>query len=408
MAETLDVSRAQDLIRLGWAVAELRGRVFYRDRDPGVPRLPLPVRTGHALPLADERTAEEQLIEVIRLVPVLAAATDLCFAGGGTALRDGQQQTAVQPCSLADRVAQLAGSVPKDQSAAGWRSDWNAFTEALYQWDAQIQDTLAGRSFGESSSYQLGRGLAECTWSLDPDSGDESSSWAFLFGDERCLAITGLVNRLASVLDALTTQAIKGSLRTWHLVASNEQWRGGSAPIFLRKQALTWRDLLVGGVSPNSLVESKASVLRLATIRPIVRSVWIQCALGALSVAVISVGAWYLSQKHGLPGPLGQVVAGLGALGLTGSALLARAKTAANQLASKVRSAIDTDLAVEAATVAPNPPNDRAVRSQMPGRFAPPGSSSEALTLRDVHRAESVNGAADRRQQAHSIASNPS
>jgi hypothetical protein len=72
----------------------------------------------------------------------------------------------------------------------------DSFTEALYQWDAAIQDHLASASFGESSAYQLGRGLAECSWALDPNwPPNEVMGWEHVLGSERCVALTRLLER---------------------------------------------------------------------------------------------------------------------------------------------------------------------------------------------------------------------
>lgn len=385
VADGLTLSRAQSLIRLGWAVAELRGRAWFQESDPGRMSAPMPRRADRSLPLGDERSAEEQLIESVRLTPVLADDAELSFDGVGTAILDGQKHPAVQPCSMADRVAQLAAALPADKHEPAWAATWSAFTEAIYEWDARIQDTLAGGIYGESAAYQLGRGLAECTWALDPSSGNEVSSWAFLLSGERCITLSGLVQRLAGVLeDPLIVRAIQGSLRTWSQVATDEQWRAGGAPIMLRKQALLWRDLLLGGVKPQSLVKPLSIANTVKTIRPLVRSVWLQLSGAFASVAMLSVGAWLLSKGHGVPGPLGQLVAGLGAFGLSGSALSARAKTATNQLPGKVREAVDADLVVEDATIAPRAPTHRLRADNVPGRLAPPGSSAEPLSINDV------------------------
>ena len=195
--------------------------------------------------------------------------------------------------------------------------------------------------------------------------------------------MTRFIDRLSTTLDdPAKVQALKGSLAKWHEVAANEQWRADPAPKFLRDQAVLWRDLLVGELSPTALVQQKTRVLRIGTIRPLVRTLLPQVALIALSAIVFSIGAWLISSHH-VSGPLGQIVAGLGAVGVTGSALSTKAKSYTNQLGSKVRDAVETDLVVEAATVVPKPP--REARRQQPGRLAPPGSSSEPITIESLN-----------------------
>lgn len=47
-------------------------------------------------------------------------------------------------------------------------SAWSALTEPFYRWDAHTHDDLAALSFGAASACQLGRGLAELYWALNP------------------------------------------------------------------------------------------------------------------------------------------------------------------------------------------------------------------------------------------------
>jgi hypothetical protein len=206
--------RALQLIRFGWAVAELRGRVFYGSDDPG--RLSVDTtgatRTGHMPPFGEERSALEQLIETKKVVAGLAAAAAIPTDGSKMADADGHEpSTASQGFA---RVLQLADLVTWSGDRPSVHRAWNAFSEACYSWDAQIQDFLAASEFGASSAYQLGRGLAETSWSLDIEAGIESTtSWTHLLGVERCLILTGLVVRLTPLsVSSDVSKAIKGSL----------------------------------------------------------------------------------------------------------------------------------------------------------------------------------------------------
>src|SRR6266568_579145 len=132
----------RQLIRFGWAIAELRGRVRVANDDPAVPKAIHRNRKYHALPLSWERSAREQLIELGDVVITLANELDL--APNGAHLRDYQGDPASDTdIGTPNRVVDLAQAVPADPSDANWDRTWNAFTEALYLWDGDIQDKLA-------------------------------------------------------------------------------------------------------------------------------------------------------------------------------------------------------------------------------------------------------------------------
>src|ERR1035437_5109732 len=148
----VEPDRAKDLMRLGWAVAELRGRVGFGLNDPGRLIPAQPVRTDHALPLAEERSQAELRIEIKGVVAALATRTGLAFSGDGMEDADGNLP-AKDSCTGVQRVIDLGDAVPEDTDAATRAPTWSAFTEALYKWDAFIQDQLASATFGESSAY---------------------------------------------------------------------------------------------------------------------------------------------------------------------------------------------------------------------------------------------------------------
>ncbi len=88
-----DAERVLRALRLGWAMAELRGRLRPGHKlvhlDPFVPKL----RSEHALPLTGERGELEQLIEVEVAVGALAEQRALDFDVNqltGQALRAGR------------------------------------------------------------------------------------------------------------------------------------------------------------------------------------------------------------------------------------------------------------------------------------------------------------------------------
>ena len=207
---TQDADTVIAAFRFGWAIAELRGRyrpdVGHAEEQVGTPGLQ---RKEHALPLSTERSPAEQRIEVMRVVEGLSDRLALTFPSDGKTMF----QTLDVPMRALD-----AG--PKKASA------WNTLTEDFYNWDKQIQDTLVLWPL-LSAAYQLGRGLAETYWELDPTVTDphDSRSWEVILGSERVLALKRATARLSSFIDPLTIPAVSISLDAWAEVAIDPAWR---------------------------------------------------------------------------------------------------------------------------------------------------------------------------------------
>jgi hypothetical protein len=136
---TIQPDRAKCLMRLGWALAELRGRVGFGSRDPGRLLEVQPVRTDHALPLGEERSPAEQLIEVKKVVLTLAGEAGLAFRGDNMKDANGNVPVA-DSLTAAQRVVGLADAVPEHLNDPSRQANWNAFTEALYEVVATDED----------------------------------------------------------------------------------------------------------------------------------------------------------------------------------------------------------------------------------------------------------------------------
>jgi hypothetical protein len=264
-------------LRLGWFLAEVRGR----NRPGGQLGVGagLPQNDDHALPLRIERSPAELRIEAQKVVAQLAAHldvdTDSHGAGFGAAIDakarlldpvrapkastalqralgqlrmaqagrsyrgasgpptpqqalqtvmaavDSQQQVVAAAQdqaaaageqrgldALRDAVVALPAITGGDTDAARARVDlirgslqglvaaasapWEDLAELLWKFDAHIQDQLSASSEAQACGYQLGRGLAETYWALDPDDPDDPGApddaaagcrgWDFLLG----------------------------------------------------------------------------------------------------------------------------------------------------------------------------------------------------------------------------------
>jgi phospholipase C len=374
--ESGDAELIRSLIRLGWTVAELRGQLRVGDDDPAVPATVYRRRKAHALPLASERTSRERLVELNRVVVSLAKDLGLDAPTPGTALRDGYGNESSRPdISAAERVVELADAVPSRRDDPNWKPTWGAFTEAVYKWDGAIQDQLASEPFGKASAYQLGRGLAEITWALDPSAPvNDIDGWEFLLGTDRILAVTQLLERLDRYFAPLLTKSIMASLGRWQEVAANNDERTAKAVIALRLQAVLWRDLLVTNRDPKTLIGA-SKPLQAATIVPLLKRLWPQLLVGGLGIAVLTLAAVLLSSKNS--GTAGSAAAVLGFFGVTGSTVSARLKTSTTNFVAEVARGINADLVVDAITRLPT-------TSDETGAPALPGASLRQTTVDDL------------------------
>jgi hypothetical protein len=326
--------------RLGWAIAELRGRCRPDRIDKPIPDPgPAIVRTEHALPLANERSPTEQRIEVIHAVKGLSQELAVDFPLGG--------QTRPQQLDPFLDALSLRGSDP---------GAWDQLTNALYNWDAQIQDTLVLRP-SQAAAYQLGRGLSETYWSLDPGVTDanDARSWLFLLGKHRRDTLERYAARLVAFLDPLVLPAVKTSLEAWGGVAADERCRGQHDALKqLYAQGLMWRDLIRGERRPEDLDPVPVSDIfeEVRLIHKLWSAFWPQLALGALGAAVLVVGIVGL-----VAGTENRSISTaflvLGVLGVTLAGGYAKAKASAASVLETFRGAIDRERAGRAATLAP-------------------------------------------------------
>lgn len=205
-------------------------------------------------------------------------------------------------------------------------------------------------------------------------------SWTSLLGPERCVALTSLVVRLTPVAVTIdVSQCIKGALARWSdRVASKEFVSNNVTLVALRQQVALWRDLLLSGADPKAIVPANASLRRISMFLPAVRSLWPMAVAGLLSSALLGYAAYLMTTSHP-SGVTTTIVTALGIFGFTGATVAAKASTAANNLATHLRNAIETDELVEAATFVP-----RLAKGTQTSHSYRPGSISAPLTLDSI------------------------
>lgn len=189
-----------------------------------------------------------------------------------TEIASGVRQTNVLTGkSAAEWVRDVAEGIPEDPESPVFKREWDIFTETLYKWGAKVQDKLSARSFGASSAYQLGRGIAEISWALNPTADEHSvEGWLYLLGVNRCSALTEILQRLSADFQEGVSTAIVGSLKEWYNLAKTAAWpRNTDAVVLLRRQVYLWRDLLITDLTPEALInlERRSNKLR-ASLEP--------------------------------------------------------------------------------------------------------------------------------------------
>jgi hypothetical protein len=226
-----DAGRVLTAIRLGWVMAEVRGR-NRPDAPPGA-KANLPGPPGKALPLHVEQSPTELRIEAQSLLGTMSCDLGLDMGKDHTNLPkaiDDQAERLYEARRAAAGAAKApgrAGEVAASEAGPGLvaaageapevapgdpAAEWLSLQELILRFDAHIQDTLASGADTVACGYQLGRALAEPYWALDPGLPDKTPSpeaWWFLLGPERGGEMSRLAGRLTAYLHSLTAAATK-------------------------------------------------------------------------------------------------------------------------------------------------------------------------------------------------------
>ena len=297
-----------------------------------------------------ERTAVELRIEAQAVLCKLSV--DL---GVDAVTVDDQQQSRTEIIDQQARALADAG-----QQAPAAAAAWQALAGSIYGLDAHTQDTLAAQSDMESSAYQLGRGLAEVYWALDPLAECDPltpACWTFLLGEHRCGELTRLMGRLSSYFNPYCSPAIAGTLRLWQSVAGDQQWRqDGQA--YLYQQLRRWYELLILGQDPSTLIKPYALIRNWQTTLRVARALWVQIVTASVSLAMV-IAVITLVADDSSSAFVKSLLGVLGTVGLSTAAFQARLKNTAQSLLTRIRQDAYTDLVAAQIAVAPDKPGAR-------------------------------------------------
>ncbi len=382
MAVPDDYDTVMETMRLGWYIAEVRGRNEGRSQLPGGEKRPK--RTHHALPLRMERSPNELRIEAQAVLSAVAGklkvdaddthsshfsvevnseAKSLAEAAETPGAVSGQMST--DPAVVESAATTAAGA------AAG--CDLDSLEDLIYRFDAHIQDTLAAQSETVACGYQLGRALAECYWALNPDEAEGWASWSFLLGHERCGEIGRLLGRLSAYFHPYTAAAIAGSVKVWESVAATPDWRAEADTYpSLYQQIRRWYELILLKQDPTTLIQPYQMLKDFRLVWRAARLFWVQLVLAALAAAALA-GFAYLLATPGGNSAATTVLGGLGITGFSVAGLASKAKNDAQAMLTRVKQDAYTDLIAVAITTAPLPPTP-----------APPAKSGAFASSREA------------------------
>jgi hypothetical protein len=356
-------------LRLGWVMAEVHGR----NRLDDDPRLldPSIQRAKGVLPLAVERSPAELRIEAESVLKSLVDTDELNPVAND--LREGHQ-VAAAGTRAADQMTFLAKELHNARQrndAAATGDAWGKLAELLYLWDARIQDVLAADAFGIASAYQLGRGVAEVYWALDQQAKDGApGSWTWVLSTTRCDALKGMLERLAGNLPDGVVEAIAASLSEWRKVATSPTWRSQDGVLKqLNRQMQTWRDLLITGFDPQAVVGAAEGVRKARAVLPYLGAFLPE--LAGLVVAIFAVGGaiYFITSSHD---PFwGAILSGLGTLGVTSAAIVARLKVVAGNLVEQLQRLVKVDMIKANSLYLPTKPHSGLARA-LPSRESMP------------------------------------
>lgn len=390
MAVPEDAGDVVTAMRLGWNLAEVRGR-NRPDAPPGA-KAGLPGPPSHALPLHVEQSPAELRIQAQGVVATMAKklGVDLdkdgnsfssAIASQAKILADARESTAAAPAGPADSAvlvsarggaAAASGGPPEGSPfpaatgndplasnaiASDPAAQWDALEELIFKFDAHIQDTMASGPDTVACGYQLGRALAEPYWALDPTLDKTSKSpmsWWFLLGAERCSEMSRLVGRLTAYFDPYTAAAIAGSVQVWKHVAADENWRK-NADDALYRQIRRWYELVIMQQDPTTLVKPYALIRNFRMVKRALRIFWPELSGAIIAAAALSLFAGALGQDN----ISSLAKSAFGFIAITGfsiAGLAARFKNQAQAMVLRLRQDVYTDLVAVAITTAPLPP----------------------------------------------------
>ncbi len=340
-------------------------------------------RQAVAAARAQEQAQEQAQGHVPAAAPA-AAAVELELAGcageeaGAAALEQViavlQQAAEAGPGENPEAVAEAIRQRQQELAAAA-QGPWSELAELIWQFDAHVQDRLAAVSESQSIGYQLGRGLADTYWALDPGQPSGSTSWGFLLGERRCDELSRLTGRLAAYMGEYTAPAIAGSLEVWKDVARMPGWLGDPQHTeqALYSQIRRWFELVILGQDPTTLIRPAAGLKNFRTLQRALRLFGPELAATVVGLGFL-VALLFLINVEGAAAWLKTLSGILAVVGLSLAGLAATIKNSAQALLKRLRQDTYTDLVAIAVQTAPPPPGKSDIENAIARRRLTPAT----------------------------------
>ncbi len=393
-----DIEQVRYAFRLGWVIAELRGRYRpdrFGKREPG--RQDSFQRRDHELPLSNERSLTEIRVELFDAASDLSRELKLapCDRDGRPLLKQIKPLLEAMEADDADREQIWKGDPGQASPVKRFffrtrreEPDRSCLAYRFFKWDAQNQDDLVLNAT-QAAAYQLGRGLAETYWALHPERPpDQMGSWQSVLGPDRRETLLRLAGRLSAYIGPLVLAAIDESVRAWSALATTtdtarrqelavqeDPVQKESIQDRLFRQCLLWRDLIRGERQPQDLLTNEdlnapetADAWKKLKLYKLAAESLMWPLLGGLLGAILLVGgAALLAGDTGHTG-LTAAISVLGALGLTSAGLYAKAKTQITSLSSNLSQKVKEERVRQAANLCPTAPTNPKTQHTTPGQ----------------------------------------
>jgi hypothetical protein len=366
-AFTVSPDEAAQALRMGWVMAELRGRLDPKSTSAPVGKIDPPTLV---LDAAGERNVVEGQIEATKILSSLGSL-ELTKIDISTLSREDKWDPEPTPglalttpdmlrhlvCGLIyatapDKIHDVHSTLTtapltEEESELGKAEWWERIQWFMWAWDEALQDQLSAHKFGTASAYELGRGLSESYWALNERSHDSHAHWGFLLGKDRVNGLCDLSRRLAPVFSEYTAPAVVASVTRWGEVAKAPDTYDDPTAA-LAEQALIWRDLLVTGRDPLTLVPADKLEAAARDPRPIIKAFRWELLAALVLAAGLALSLTYFSSEAR------SALAALAAVGISASAIVSWIKSRAQSVASRIGSAVDQSVVDQAVTRLPS------------------------------------------------------
>jgi hypothetical protein len=311
-ADLTDTANLGAALQLGWRIAELYAQV----NDTGEPA------HDTLLPSHGNLEPADQLELQLR-----AAAGDARRAGIGST------------ADSLERLTPLARKAPVlDQAAEEFRA-------GVRDCHVEIAKELWASDEAIGKAYELGNGMSDtygriCRSYRETCHRPVTETWLEVFGPDRIKRLKKLLDDLQSRLNPDGVAVVRRHLDSWRDAVPERLREAGGPPKLdqagdgLRRQTVTWRQLLAGDKEPEAYLDSHARGAVRGELRELVwkrYSRWVVPAALILFAVVYFLPQIVSLYEEGMTGAASAAVAILGALGITKASVGLTVRTRAHQ-----------------------------------------------------------------------------